>query len=608
MQNFTLTAPVIVASREKTVQNSSVAIFNNSLTRVPISRGNRRFWIDGSGIFKNECIRRDKDLDNILPAESSDWPLEKIANWWAEGVRNPCALYVEDQSESWAACLPDPLGGAVALYYKHENNKFISTSNVEIFKTASKFNINLEKDPLFQIERLLLGNGGLTPSSFKDVKSVEPFQYLVLKNDQISVKNYTVMNDLSSMSLHEVFVRLRKDVLDNVRAISYSGAGQIVSHITGGFDSRLVLSAILNLGIQDKVDLFCSGPEGSTDRVVADGLTREYSLRRTNGAGLTTAPTTNMSERLMGALFASGGITNTGPHGRELHADVAAMGGGYGEVLRTFYGTRNLRVDGKLNKDMLTSSFMPAAATTTSYISKLASSEISTKLYSRFSNLDDQYQGTDFVADAFYSHVRNRYHIGQTSLLWSRVGSRFDPLYSIAGFEYSRRTTQQSRSSNIVGFDLMDSLFQDLLRRPFDYDRFNDQLRAFRKTPSQTPWLKDSSTIQFRDAIKPTTSDSSPFLETLSKLNATEPQMTAASRREMTQIANKMGVSFWQIVYKQTGQQLLEHAYEQTRGEHILDVIDPKYIETLIVSKSMTKKQLRDLYSLGGILLWHSFG
>lgn len=600
--------PVIVAkSFSDADTKSSVNIFAPDTT--PVSRGALKFWLDGSIIFNGHCIRRTSDLDGILPPGVAFWSIDQIAAWWSQGARNPGALYIEDTLNDWGACLPDPLGGALAFAHKKSDLSLVSTSIVSLSKKSSALGHALEKDPLFQIERLILGNGGLTPSSYQNVESLEPFQYYLVKGNQIFTKNYSVLDSKKDASLLELFLELRSDVLSAVQAIADSNSEQVISHLTGGFDSRLVLAAILNLGVQDKVNIFCSGPEGSTDRVIADGLTRRYGLRRVDGAGLATAPTNNMPERLMGALFASGGITNTGPFGREKSARASAMGGGYGEVLRTFFGNRNfIDGNGNIDESSLINSFMPNINSANSYISESAFTHLSTKLVNKFKYLSSVYQDTDFIGDAFYTHNRNRYHIGQTSLLWSRIGSRFDPLYSVAGFELSRRSTQYTRSSNLLGFDLMDSLSKELLNWPFDYDRFNDSLLQSRRRPHSSEWPKDQTKITFEKGLLPEVSDDSPFLGVLRQLDATEPNPTNAERKAMVSQANKLGVNFWQVVYKRTGQELLTNAYEQTGGKALQGLVDEKYILKLATSKELNKKQLRDLYSLAGILTWLSFG
>lgn len=575
----------------------------------PVIRGSRRFWLDGSVILNGYCVKRTAELDETLPKVAESWSVEEIADWWSSGARNPGALFVEDTINSWSACLPDPLGGALAFSFSVQGKSFVSTSIVELAHSIEEHGITLEKEPLFQIERLMLGNGGLTPASYKGVQSLEPFQYFVLQGNQVFTKHYKVRENLQSASLLELFTILRSDVQSSVQAIADSNSQQVISHLTGGFDSRLVLSAVLNLGLSDRVNIFCSGPEGSTDRIIADGLTRQYGLKRVDGAGLTTAPTTNMSERLMGALFASGGITNTGPFGREIAVPVSAMGGGYGEVLRTFFGNRKItNARAQIDTSLLVSSYLPTANPKGSYLSPDAIAEISSLLRTKFDYLSHLYQDIDFIGDAFYTHNRNRYHIGQTSLLWSRVGSRFDPLYSVAGFELARRSTQHVRSANVVGHDLLESLKPDLLSWPFDYDRYSKDLLQLRKRREIRSWPQNDDKISFSKGLTPECETDSTFLSVLQQLNATEPKLSAAQRKAKVDEANGLGVNFWQVVYKETGQELLSSALEKTNGTALQGTVDNEYIHKLSTSNTLNKKQLRDLYSLGGIMAWLSFG
>lgn len=600
--------PVIVGrSYSKDSPHPSNTVFVESA--LPVSRGSRKFWLDGSVVLQGSCILRTSDLEGVLPAAVESWTVEQIANWWASSARNPGALYIEDPLEGWSACLPDPLGGAIAFTFQENGKSFVSTDTVQLVAVAHSHNVRLEKDPLFQVERMVLGNGGLTNSSYANVVAIEPFEYLVVNGFQVRVRKYDVLRRLENHSLFDLFGELRNDVMSAVHAIANSTSEQVISHLTGGFDSRLVLSAILNQGLQNKVSIFCSGPEGSTDRIVADGLSRKFNLKRSNGAGLAPAPTENMSERLMGPLFASGGITNTGPIGRELSVPVSAMGGGYGEVLRTFFGARKITNSvGELDRKDLTESFMPSNSSGTTYVSRAATEAISNKLFNKFELLQDEYKNLSFVADAYYTHNRNRYHIGQTSLLWSRVGSRFDPLYSVAGFEISRRITQNARASNVTGHDLLDSLHAELLSYPFDYDRYNSSLLELRQRREVRAWPESSEKIKFEETCVPTTSADSPFLDILKRMNSTEPVFTADQRRQKIAEANKMGVNFWQVVYKETGQKLLEESYAQSIGSEIQEYIDKDYMMSLFSKKDLNKKQLRDLYSLGGILTWFSFG
>lgn len=597
--------PVIVSDLSKSSPTEGAAKVLSP--ELPVSRGERQFWLDGSAVIAGTAILSTSELDKVIPLAATHWTLQQISDWWALNAKNPCALYIQDEQQDWVACLPDPLGGAIVFTLTENGTTLVSTSTVRLVEVANSYGIEVSKDPLFQIERLTIGNGGLVNNSYKGITSIEPFEFIKLHAGQLQVREFSGISSYEDATNFELFSQLRSDVLTSVNAIASSNASQVISHLTGGFDSRLVLSSVLNLGINNKVLMFCSGPEGSTDRVIADGLTRQFGLRRSDGAGLTAAPTNNMSERLMGALFSSGGITNTGPLGREIRADVAAMGGGYGEVLRSFYGNREITVDGKLDTELVIKRYMPSFASGNSYISKDAQAEMSTRIRKKFSYLNTKYRDVDFIGDAFYTHNRNRYHIGQTSLLWSRVGARFDPLYSVAGFELSKRMTQSSRAANVIGHDLMESLHRDLLSYPFDYDRYNDLLLVQRRRQKPKTFPSADTRIRMTKAVRPEITENSTFLNVLKSLDVPAPELTSEKRLQLTKEANKLGVNFWQVVYRETGQQLLAKAFEATSGSEIYNYLDSSYVKTLSTSDKLNKKQLRDLYSLGSIISWISF-
>ncbi|WP_396278359.1 hypothetical protein [Glutamicibacter creatinolyticus] len=607
MSTTLLKAPVIQSS--PTASSSGRIGAPHIETDIPPVRvGERNFWLDGSAIIAGQCVRRTSDLQYVVPAAAGRWTLRQIGHWWSNSASNASALYVQDAEQGWAACFPDPLGGAVAYSYATNEDVFVSTSIQSIVERTTELDIPISKDPLFQIERLIFGNGGLTPSSYRKVTSLEPFQYYSITGQRVSVENYTALDDLSSASSHELFGQLINDVLNATSAISKTGSSTPIAHLTGGFDSRLVLGSILKLGVKDQFLMFCSGPEGSTDRKIADGLTHTLKLRRTNSSGLANAPTTNMSERLLGALFASGGITSTGPYGRELDSDIVALGGGYGEVLRTFYGSRLPEsVSDSFDTRALCERLLPKESQHASYISGSAISQIKSKLTSRLNAVNTLYNDISFLPDAFYTHVRNRYHIGQSSLLWSRVGSRFDPLYSVAGFELSRRSGSLARKANVLGFDLMESLQKELLSYQFDYDRFSPELSTLRKRPAELQFVQTGNSITFEPVNEMPYSMESPFLSTLRKLQVSEPTYTAKERSQLVEKANSLGVNFWQVAYQRTGQELLLNALQHSGDNEVLEIIDSKYINDLSKKIDLKRRELRDLYNLGGILTWLSF-
>ncbi|WP_146113336.1 MULTISPECIES: hypothetical protein [unclassified Arthrobacter] len=582
---------------------------NSSGSLESIQLGHRKFWLDGSIVLNGRVATNLDELAKILPVDLALWSVERIADWWSRSARNVGALFVQDNEEEWSACLPDPLGGALAFYSKEQGSIVVSTDINEIINFYSSNGRPLEKDPLFQVERIIFGNGGLVNSSFKNINTIKPFQYLVIRSGSLRVNDYSVLDSLLEMSYADLFQRLKEDVLSSVNAILDSPLNQKIGHVTGGFDSRLVMSAIRALGRTSEVTFFCSGPAGTTDRLVADSLTSDYGLRRVDGAGLTPAPTNLMAERLLGPLFASGGITSSGPIGRERSVAVSALGGGYGEVLRTFYGQRAIADElGALSNDIVRGSYLQIDKSHLNNISSEALRSLEDLLLKQFRHLNDRFENVDFIGDAHYTYGRNRYHIGQNSLLWSRIGARFDPLYSVAGFALASKVPQTVRFSNVIGFDLMDTFDRSLLEHKFDYDRFNDSLLTMRRRPVQRDLSPGNNSITFETAQSPGYRESSEFLGILKNLKAEPPQVTARERQAIIDQSNKMGVNFWQLFNKASGQQLLKAAYDNVTDRSVFNFFNEKYVIELFSKENLNRQQLRDLYNIGGIISWLSFG
>lgn len=598
--------PLLIAStRHSAYPDSKILTDTSQALRL----GNRIFWLDGSVVLSGRAVINTEGLSNTLPPEVAFWTVEKIADWWSRSARNVGALFIQDLAEHWSACMPDPLGGAIAFYSTESGSTVISTDINEIVKYYKSINSPLEKDPLFQVERIVFGNGGLVNSSYEKVRSIQPFEYLVVQLNVLNIKKYSIFDDLIQHSYNELFQQLKADILSSVSAVLDSPVNQKIAHVTGGFDSRLVLAAASALGRTSELAFFCSGPPGTTDRIVADSLTHEYNLRRVSGAGLTPAPTNLMAERLLGPLFASGGITSSGPIGREHSVSVSALGGGYGEVLRTFYGQRTIAdTNGKLSLEHIRDSYLKIDPNLQSNISRDSSARLEKLLFTKFQNLEELFGDVSFVGDAHYTYGRNRYHIGQNSLLWSRIGARFDPLYSVAGFALAAKSTQSVRYGNVIGFDLMDSFDRTLLEHKFDYDRFNDSLTTMRQRPVQRELTRVKTLNPFESTASPEYSESSDFLGILTGLKAQQPQVTATQRQEIIEKSNKMGVNYWQLLNKQVGQQILEAAYNNAQNESIFDHFNQKYVVELFSKKELNRQQLRDLYNIGGIISWLSFG
>ena len=573
---------------------------------TPVRIQPRSFWLDGSVVVGTRAVVTTSELADVLPAEAGTWELPQLASWWFRSARDVGALHILDEAQGWAACLPDPLGGALAFRLETPEFAAISTDLAALREQAAQRGVELKKSTLFQAERMLFGNGGLTATSYDSVETIDPFEYLSVRDGSVHRHRYQDLEALQKLSVPELFEALWQDVVQSTRAVTGSSHDQHIAHLTGGFDSRLLLAALMHEGLQDEVLFFCSGPTGSTDRVVADGLTRSLGLRRSSGGGLSPATASSTAERLLGPLFSSAGLSGTGPLGREREVSVTAFGGGYGGLLRTTYGNRQITSDGQhLDPDLLCKSYIPADRAS---IRPAAIEELSGRLEGTMSDLTTRFD-LDFGGDAYYAYRRNRYHFGLGSMAWSRVGARFDPLYSVAGFFLSGRITQMARQSNVVGHDLMEFLHRDLLRYPFDYDRFSDDLLTLRKRPAPLSF-PDERSIAFESSLTPSSDESSDLVELLETLGLREEHVpTPEERQKHLERANKIGVNYWHVASLAPAQKLLASALDRVGdAPHVEAFFDLDRIRELTQHPTLPRASVRQVYSALGSLVWLGMG
>lgn len=558
--------------------------------------------MDGCVIVAGKACCDSSDLSHVLPADFDQFSPDQIARWWALNVRDVGALYVRDTIEGWVACYPDPLGAAIAFTYHDGQTSAISTDMGSLVSVLQSRGISLHPSVAFQAERLLLGNGGLHPSSFREIDALRAFHYAVLVGDVVRVHALDLDEYYADKSKHDLFEMLVADVCESIHAIAQSNHEYHIAHLTGGFDSRLVLSAIMSEGLVDRFRFFCSGPEGSKDRRIADGLTASLGLRRSAGAGLAMATPDSDAERLVGPIFNAAGLMETGMLGREPTVSIAAMGGGYGEILRTFFGNRTISRDGiTVSPDAVRSSFL---MTHDLPIKKHAADEIVDLLVQRLTTLVME-KDMDFAPDALYTDVRNRYHMGQGSLMASRFGSRFNPLYSVAGYYLASRVTQRVRGANVIGVDLMEHLCPRLLRYPFDKERFSEELLTQRKLPSPLEFSADHRVVLEAGPKSevPAESALSEFLEAHGLGGIFSP--TAEQRKQFTATANAVGVPYWQIASIGPAQRVLRFALELgSSSDEFDDYFDMDRIARIATTPLTRRPDIRALYALVSALCW----
>ncbi|GAA3693026.1 hypothetical protein GCM10022377_01920 [Zhihengliuella alba] len=551
--------------------------------------------MDGTAIVGRAVQTAASALD--LLHDQSD--LTKAAERWGAAVKNPSTLFLTHPGEG-VAVVPDPLGGSLVFIWEGARATYLSSSLPSVIEVASAYGDAPEKDLEFQLERALVGNGGYLPTSYAGIRVAAMSSWIRIDDTGVRQLVYPFFEeDLAATGSYADLLHLaRADLLESLEAIANMPVSQRVAHLTGGFDSRLILAGLLEGGLTDRFEFFCSGPVGSPDRDVADLISAHFGLTRTLNAGLSQYPTSHPREMFLLPMDNSGGLTTTGPIGREEQQSVAAVGGGYGEVLRSFHSPKlaplNLGLDRRYPEKELAAALWGSGATAEG---GLATPDAADRLRRRaadsLQDLAAHIAAEDQLGDLHYAAARNRYHIGHSSVLWSRYGARFDPLYSRAGFRLAMSLPLGPRSANVIGFDLMMSLVPELAALPFDKPRFGGGFDSYRRAPEPiTPRAGRFTTRPHRSIYPP----------------AKKAAVSEDARRRLLAQAKRAGVSYWQVHHMPSTQQGLRWALAHINESEIAPIFNVDYVRRLSTERLQKRREIRHLYSAYAALVWYFQG
>jgi hypothetical protein len=230
-------------------------------------------------------------------------------------------------------------------------------------------------------------------------------------------------------------------------------------------------------------------------------------------------------------------------------------------------------------------------------------SSLGQKLFQEWQKLRELGHEHDAVGDAFYLSVRNRYHFGQNSMLWSRVGRRFDPLYSVSAATAAARLPLYSRQTNVLGFDIMESFGVNIEGYPFDKNRFTDSYRTLRRAPFPLEF-SEAGPVKFDDSHKISYGGSVSLPSALEGLAVTSPTMTDDKRKVVIEKANKLGLNYWHIATLEPAQKSLRAGLKEFGLAAIDGLIDKEYAWHLAKDRLTKRAEIRDVYSMYGLVAW----
>ena len=543
----------------------------------------------GNAIYGNEALLSASQLASAVERSGS---VDRFVDSWGRRAKNPSASIIVDHSAGRVFILPDPLGGCIVFSYESGGTTFVSPDLQSLVAAADSRGVKPKKSLTYQLERSVIGNGGLTSSSYVGVEALRMMDYVQLHLGGSDALSYAVKGDYlaEGSSYSAVMDSYRQDILDSLEAIAGIDNYRI-AHLTGGFDSRLVLAGIMSGQVESRFRYFCSGPVGTVDRDTADGLAASLGIIRTHDAGLSMATPSSVEEKFLAPMTNSAGLTSSGPLGSEEYSGHVVAGGGYGGLLRSVYSTYMSSSLDQIGPDEIAEKLWGATAMATNGLMTESSKEgIVERLAGTLGGLKDDGYEDDYLADAFYLTGRNRYHFGQTSMLWSKVGRRYDPLYSIHGPRLARMLPIHSRKTNVAGFDVMASLQPDLLAYSFDKYRFGGEYANLRRIPVTKPFVSRPAKFESHAA----------------KARPVTAVIDHELRQKHVILSRKLKVNFWQIESMAETQAGLAALLRDLDISDLGEAVNPDYVHLLTKRPLRTRPQIRHLYAVYSMLLWYT--
>lgn len=201
--------------------------------------------------------------------------------------------------------LPDPLGAGFTFRYVSEGLTAVSADLDALVAFLRSTGTTLAKNLAFVAENIATGRGGVFSSSYEKIEALPPFSYVLADASGVHLHTYDAQAEVlgyrtSDDSLGPAWDGVHQDLLQNVLASAAYDSPDKVSHLTGGFDSRLTLAALMGAGVADQFTYFCSGSPQLPDRWTAERLSATYDLTLSDDPGFTElARPTSLADSLL---------------------------------------------------------------------------------------------------------------------------------------------------------------------------------------------------------------------------------------------------------------------------------------------------------------------
>ncbi|PQZ68292.1 hypothetical protein CQ050_13640 [Achromobacter sp. MYb9] len=527
----------------------------------------------GAGWLGDKLITRAADLLEALPAVATG----ELADSIGANLRGSLCLYLHTHDTFHA--FPDPLGAAMLYEYRSPRVWAHSSDLEALIEAVTHLGEEPKKSLEYLVEVIATGNGGFFPASYEDVATLPPFAYVSIDDMNSYQGSYHCSDAFFARpsNIADLFEEARSDLIQNVRAVAASGFGHRISHLTGGFDSRLILSAMMHEHLHDEFKFMCSGNTQMPDRRIAGELCGHVGIPLTNSDG-----TIKRAYAPGNAMFGTFGMLRSDLPESAL-PDHVLMSGGYGECLRSFYGARNAVMTAP------EATLQAIHGRTFAAESRMLGPDFYATYVDRFKDFSagavSDGLPRDAVLDYMYAAKRNRYYVGLTSEYHSNMTPRVDPIYSVAAVKLGLFTPQAERAGNVQGLKMMASLQPELVGLPFDSDRITPTYESLHGPVTRTAFNGRQPRFIQDDRI--TVSPSKP------------------ATKEQIQRAQEIKGSLLQIVHLQDVQAELKKLLAANRAS-ISKVMDWTIVNRFLNPNLSNRNHIRTVFTMHDSLRWYT--
>ncbi len=393
-----------------------------------------------------------------------------------------------DRVSQEVAVLADPLGAGIVYRFDDGKDYAVSSDLRSLVRFLESRGKKLTRSAKYAACLIVTGCGGLYPSSYEEIDSLDHFQYLLFSRSTVRVGSYSIKQRVlnNENTYEDDLLETYQEILDCTQAAADAKHENKIAHLTGGFDSRVVLAALLKLGRQDDFKYYCL-PSPKVDRDVAEGLALAFNLRMTewSGANWSILPG-SVDEQFLGSMVRSEGILPSAPDIGMITAGSLMLQGGYGEFYRAYY-YKDMAAAVKAGPVALAAQMWGGRGYPAEGVESIFAQEYADDVALRLGKLVDEglEHGVraDAIPDYLFMRVRNRYFVGNQSREWSGIGSQFDTLYGFGGLSATYKLDFDTRKSNVFGFDLLNMLNPSLIRYPYAKPAFDWKYKQLRQVP-----------------------------------------------------------------------------------------------------------------------------